>query len=377
MCTRPQRGGPDELCLRLRSPSRVPAARPAAAGACAPGMAAVASAGVAPERQQRPPEAANLVFINIDWRSTRHRSGAVDRNLRILERTIGGVVRHMDPAVVCMCEVGEAKCPLSPGQLDAMAATGIRAWAAAVPGAAKAQSLRSFFEAGAPYVTIYDDRVVQCTGIRTFRELYQAGGEPRTAQAFLCVGPGKECIDVINVHAPSGKRPLSQKQRRTLLSRLLQSASQAMPGVMMGGARCLIGGDMNTSRHGMRSLLDELALPAGRYRIHESSRVPPQHGDLCLCIGVGCEALGTIAPNHDSKHDPYGVRWRAEGSAAGVQSAAGGAPGRGGAPAAVASAAPTRPVPAPRAAAGQEPRHPMPAARRRRCCRACCRRRVC
>jgi hypothetical protein len=52
---------------------------------------------------------------------------------------------------------------------------------------------------------------------------------------------------VINVHAPSGKKSLTDKQRIALLTNLLQSNSQSMPGQEIGRARFLIGGDMNTS----------------------------------------------------------------------------------------------------------------------------------
>ena len=71
--------------------------------------------------------------------------------------------------------------------------------------------------------------------------------EPRTAQTFVCCGPGNVTADVINVHAPSGKKSLTDKQRIALLTNLLQSNSQSMPGQEIGRARFLIGGDMNTS----------------------------------------------------------------------------------------------------------------------------------
>ena len=75
----------------------------------------------------------------------------------------------------------------------------------------------------------------------------RAKGEPRTAQTFVCCGPGNVTADVINVHAPSGKKSLTDKQRIALLTNLLQSNSQSMPGQEIGRARFLIGGDMNTS----------------------------------------------------------------------------------------------------------------------------------
>ena len=53
-------------------------------------------------------------------------------------------------------------------------------------------------------------------------------------------------MDVVNVHAPSGKRTLQDSQRRILLTNLLQSNSLASPGRTIGNAHFVIGGDMNT-----------------------------------------------------------------------------------------------------------------------------------
>ena len=47
--------------------------------------------------------------------------------------------------------------------------------------------------------------------------------------------------DAINVHAPSGKKSLTDKQRIALLTNLLQSNSQSMPGQEIGNARFLVG----------------------------------------------------------------------------------------------------------------------------------------
>ena len=95
-------------------------------------------------------------------------------------------------------------------------------------------------------MTIYRDGPIQCSCHRILENLYDAQGEPRTAQTFLCCGPGGVNVDVINVHAPSGKLKLTDAQRKTLLTNLLQSNSMAMLGEAIGSARLLIGGDMNT-----------------------------------------------------------------------------------------------------------------------------------
>ena len=72
-----------------------------------------------------------------------------------------------------------------------------------------------------------------------------ARGE-RSAQAFSCRGPGGVTIDVVNAHAPSGAEKLTDKQRKELLTNLLQSNSMALPGTSLGNGSFLIGGDMNT-----------------------------------------------------------------------------------------------------------------------------------
>ena len=86
--------------------------------------------------------------------------------------------------------------------------------------------------------------------------------EPRTAQTFVCCGPGSVTADVINVHAPSGKKSLTDKQRIALLTNLLQSNSQPMPGQEIGRARFLIGGDMNTSSSTASEIASVIAVSA-------------------------------------------------------------------------------------------------------------------
>ena len=96
-------------------------------------------------------------------------------------------------------------------------------------------------------MTTYKDGLIQCSCHRILNDLYYSRGEPRTAQTFLCCGPGDVTADLINVHAPSsGKKSLTDQQRIAFLTSLLQSNSKSMPGRQIGRARFLIGGDMNT-----------------------------------------------------------------------------------------------------------------------------------
>lgn len=163
---------------------------------------------------------ANVVFINIDWKKSRHNDHALNRNMKTLDRTIAGVVQTMTPAMICMCEVGEAHIPLTKDNMQQVADQTKEAWHNSAIGNVK---LDSMFEVGKPYLTVYDVRQVQCSGHRILEDVYHAQGQPRTAQAFLCRGPHGDTVDIINVHAPSGSRKLNDVQRTQLIANLLQS----------------------------------------------------------------------------------------------------------------------------------------------------------
>ena len=70
---------------------------------------------------------------------------------------------------------------------------------------------------GEPYLTAWDGNLCSCKHGRILRDLYEASGMPRTAQAFVCTMPGETDdlgIDVINVHAPSGSPRLNVVWKR-------------------------------------------------------------------------------------------------------------------------------------------------------------------
>ena len=168
------------------------------------------------------------------------------------------------------------------------------------------------FQVGAPYMTVYIEGPIQCSDPRTLNDLYYANGESRTAQTFLRRGPGNITVDVINVHAPSGKRTLTDEQRRKLITKLLQSASMSRPGQAIGSARFLIGGDMNTYPIALSRMLLECqdnGWLETQWRIHEP--IFAMHGDLCVAGGVNdiMVTLTTKAMNHDPRHFPYGICW--------------------------------------------------------------------
>jgi len=263
----------------------------------------------APEvlRLQSTAIAANVVFINIDWKASRHNTGRLAANMELLGKTIAGVVRNMNPKMICMCEVGVASDPLTKEQMKHVRDQSIHAWQAAATGHFE---LRSMFKVGAPYMTIYIDGSVCCSRHRILTDLYCAQGNPRTAQTFLCCGPGGVTVDVINVHAPSGKRRLTDQQRQTLLTNLLQSNSKSMPGQTIGSARFLIGGDMNTAPFLLSQVL-QACRGNGSLRTQAQIHDPVlgNHGDLCVLGGFKADSLTTTAKNHDLQHKPYGICW--------------------------------------------------------------------
>ena len=249
---------------------------------------------------------ANVVFVNIDWKEGRHHR-TLNANMKVLGKTITDIVQKMNPTVICMCEVGETKKPLSEEQMHQVEDKSINAWKDA---ATEHVQLRSMFITGAPYMTIYISGAFQCSDQKILHNLYYAAGEARTAQALVLSGPDGSRIDVINVHAPSGTMKLKDAQRRSLLTNLLQSNSQARPGHTIGNVHFLIGGDMNTAPIQMSQLLqsckDNGSLRT-EARTHET--VFAKHGDLCIAGGIQANTLEPTARNHDPKHDPYGICW--------------------------------------------------------------------
>ena len=257
---------------------------------------------------------ANIVFVNIDWKESRHHS-ALPRNMALLHETITDIVHKMNPTVICMCEVGGTSIPLSEEQMQQVAEECISSWQHAAtehgrPG--DTPTIRSMYATGFPYMTLYVERpAYHFSGHRVLQGLYHAGGEARTAQTFVMHGPGDESIDVINVHAPSGKKKkLTESQRLTLLTNLLQSNSLAQPGSTIGKVPFLIGGDMNTPPLQMSQILKSCRAN-GSLRTSSRTHEPDyaRHGDLCITGSIQANTIRTTAKNHDPMHDPYGICW--------------------------------------------------------------------
>ena len=232
---------------------------------------------------------------------------ALDRNMKSLGNTISNVGHEMNPAAICMCEVGGEKSPLTEEEMQQVADQSIHAWKQALT---EELEIRSMFQVGSPYMTVYIEGPIQCSDPRTLNDLYYANGESRTAQTILCRGPGNITVDVTNVHAQSGKRTLTDEQRRKLITKLLQSASMSRPGQAIGSAHFLIGGDMNTYPIALSRVLYGCGSNGWlqtQWRIHEP--IFGMHGDLCVVGGFDAETLTTRAVNHDPQHVPYGKCW--------------------------------------------------------------------
>ena len=202
---------------------------------------------------------ANIVFINIDWKRTRHTNDAsTKKNLTLLANTTASIVTNMDPAVICCCEVGEAMSPMTREQMSEMTSAMSEAWYAA---ATECPSISSLFEENAPYLTMWDDNRCKCTHGRILENVYYVPRHRRTAQAFLCTMPGEsdeEGIDVVNVHAPSDKQKLKDTQRHKPIRSLLQSSSSSRATRSIGEGSFIIGGDMNTDEISLGQILHKL-----------------------------------------------------------------------------------------------------------------------
>ena len=123
---------------------------------------------------------ANVVFINIDWKASRM-LGTLDANMKLLAGTIEGVVRNMNPTMICMCEVGETNYPLSEEQMQQLATRSMSAWRDA---ATEHIQLRSMFTTGSPYMTVYIDGPIRCSNHLILHNLYDADGEIRDLETL-------------------------------------------------------------------------------------------------------------------------------------------------------------------------------------------------
>ena len=113
---------------------------------------------------------ANIIFVNIDWKRSRHNSpSSTAKNLSLLANTTSSIVTNMKPAVICCCEAGTAMSPMTREQMSAMAHAMREAWEEA---ATERPAISCLFEDGAPYLTIWDDNRCQRKHGRTLEKVY-------------------------------------------------------------------------------------------------------------------------------------------------------------------------------------------------------------
>ena len=256
---------------------------------------------------------ANIIFINIDWKRSRHDNPTcTNKNLGVLAKTTSSIVTNMKPAVICCCEVGTAMSPMTVEEMYVMAQAMREAWEEA---ATEHPAISFHFEDDAPYITIWDANLCKCTHERILENIYNVQGHRRKAQAFLCTMPGdtdEEGIDVVNVHAPSGSPKLTDAQRFQLMKNLLQSISKTKANRSIGESRFLLGGDMNSDEITLTRILAQLkSQDILKTSVEIMCPLNAKHGDICV---VGGFTPGLVNPrkarNHDPQHVPYGITLR-------------------------------------------------------------------
>ena len=256
---------------------------------------------------------ANIIFINIDWKRSRHDNPTcTNKNLGVLAKTTSSIVTNMKPAVICCCEVGTAMSPMTVEEMSVMVQAMREAWEEA---ATEHPAISFHFEDDAPYLTIWDANLCKCTHERILENIYNVQGHRRKAQAFLCTMPGdtdEEGIDVVNVHAPSGSPQLTDAQRFQLMKNLLQSISRTKANRSIGEGRFLLGGDMNSDEITLTRILAQLkSQDILKTSVEIMCPLNAKHGDICV---VGGFTPGLVNPrkarNHDPQHVPYGITWR-------------------------------------------------------------------
>ena len=71
----------------------------------------------------------NIVFLNIDWKASRHDTEqASTKNKKKLQDTIESIIANMHPDILCMCEVGLAQLPLTEGQMELVSEWCMEIW---------------------------------------------------------------------------------------------------------------------------------------------------------------------------------------------------------------------------------------------------------
>ena len=136
-----------------------------------------------------------IVFVNVDWKKSRHATADADRrNLELLKRTVTSIVTEMKPALVCFCEVGEVGRPLPDKVIPRLQEAIENAWreaALATEQGWASEGLAFAHPPGEPYLSAWLPERIDCRHHELLTDLYPASGDSRTAQMFLVTAPGE------------------------------------------------------------------------------------------------------------------------------------------------------------------------------------------
>ena len=127
----------------------------------------------------------NIIFVNIDWKRSRHDSDAAERrNLQQLAGTVDSIVSQLRPAVVCFCEFGEVAQPLYAAHVEVLKNEVQENWRQAVRWrnvSATEPDIQFLHTPDEPYLTAWDANQADCRHQR-IRKTYFKRGEPYRAQ---------------------------------------------------------------------------------------------------------------------------------------------------------------------------------------------------
>ena len=136
-----------------------------------------------------------IVFVNIDWKKSRHATDVAERrNLELLKRTVTSIVTEMKPSLICFCEFGEVGHPLPDNVIPCLQDAIESAWreaALATEQGLASEGLAFAHPSGEPYLSAWRPERIECRHHALLTDLYQASGEPRTAQMFLVTARGE------------------------------------------------------------------------------------------------------------------------------------------------------------------------------------------
>jgi hypothetical protein len=246
-----------------------------------------------------------VVFVNIDWKATRHNTvAATNRNMNILKTTVRSIIMTHKPVVICFCEVGVTSNPLTLDQMSTVSQAIEDTWHELL----QSTQLQSSFKQGYPYLTVWDSSRVHCFNFHMVK-CYER--QPfRTAQLFGMRAATLE-VDIVNIHLASGKVSLTDAARKGCLENILRRKSSLHDGTIGQSRSFLLGGDMNTSKERMSVIFSTLK----REHLLQSDAmanfiVPPhgKHGDLAVAMDQGVSVACGEAINHDPKHVPVALK---------------------------------------------------------------------